>query len=103
MTQQIVGVEFNCITGQPKIKELKVELITSENGEYIQLIGGVTGYESFYIDYKGKRDTDRLYNMVLHGWFACVGTTGSWNTLYIHGLQMKQLFDEFGICYEQTI
>ena len=48
--------------------------------------GGVTGYESFYID-----QYIRWLDLMNFGWRACAGTPGSWDELWIPAESMRQI------------
>jgi hypothetical protein len=70
---------------------------TSETYRYLlNLLGGPTGYESFYIT-----DTNRFAEMGRTGWSACAGTPGKWNACFVTPLSMKTAFDEFFRAYLQ--
>ena len=74
----VYGTRTHHTTGEEKTVELFVELRYSKSlGTWWLYIikGGVTGYESISVDALMKQDGD--------GWFACAGTKGRWDTLFI--------------------
>ncbi|KKN80814.1 hypothetical protein LCGC14_0326200 [marine sediment metagenome] len=96
-TTTIQGVRFDCRTGEPRVVDIQVEVRTdSEADRAVWLAkGGVTGYESFCLDRSSPADLKaRFYKMKLNGWWACMGTEGRWDALYIHGLQMTKLLED---------
>lgn len=92
----IQGVRFSSTSGKPQVIELKAEIRNNkEVGRSLWLIGGVTGYESFCLDGKSDKNVrSRLYNMKARGWWACAGTRGRWDALYIHGMQMEKMIKD---------
>ncbi len=56
----------------------------------LQLLGGPTGYESFYLT-----DTLRFAECGQSGWSACAGTPGRWNACYVLPASMKHAYEEF--------
>lgn len=91
----INGVLTDCITGKESVVDLDYEIFTHDGLRYFQLINGVTGFESFYIDdYKSsKTDTDKLERIRKNGWRACVGTKEVWDELYITSEEMTKALD----------
>ncbi len=94
----IKGILTNCNTGNKTTEDIEYEIqeIFGENPERVlnenerrifQLINGVTGYESFYID----TDLRNVKRMCEKGWRACVGTKGSWDELFIPPEEMKKV------------
>ena len=62
-----------------------------KNGHSFSLIGGSTGYESFYIE---KKDgTWTLEKMAEKGWLACFGTDGSYHRLEIPSGEMAKVWE----------
>ena len=74
------------------LRELTYEIKQNDNGEHsFQLIGGSTGYESFYIE---KKDgTWTLEKMAEKGWLACLGTDGSYHRLEIPAGEMAKVWE----------
>ena len=54
------------------------------------LQGGVTGYESFYVN---GSDFEKQKGNI--GWTACVGTPNRWDRLEIPAESMQQVYDKF--------
>jgi hypothetical protein len=79
------GILTDCITGNEKEIEIGYKIIDSENGEIFELIGGVTGYESFYI----KSKYTPLNKICGFGWCACAGTKGKYDKLFIPAEEMR--------------
>jgi len=52
-----------------------------------KIIGGPTGYESFYMH---KFVVDK---MSISGWVACAGMRGSWDRLSFTGEEMRKAFE----------
>lgn len=97
MQPKLKGILTNCVTEEVSTVELEYEILEQlgENPEGIltnerrsfQLINGVTGYESFYID----SDLRNVKRMCEKGWCACAGTKGSWDRLVIPADEMKKV------------
>lgn len=86
MINMIIGIEIDRTTNKVKQVELNYEIKTNSDGEKsFQLIGGPTGYESFYID---KETAKRK---IKYGWKACMGTKNSWNKLFIPAEEMNKI------------
>jgi len=65
--------------------------VTSEHSQYIvQLLGGPTGHESFYIT-----DFAHFAESRIKGWSACAGTPGQWSACYVIPSSMTQAYDLF--------
>lgn len=97
-TKSIKGILTNCNTEEKTIIDIEYKIIETfgENPEgtlnknkrrIFQLINGVTGYESFYID----TDFSNVKRMCKNGWHANVGTKGSWNDLFIPPEEMSKV------------
>lgn len=70
---------------------------TDENSQYLlQLLGGPTGYESFYI-----RDFEHFAKIYSAGWSACAGTPGRWNACYVPPASMLTVYQTFFRAYLQ--
>lgn len=53
--------------------------------------GGVTGYESFYLE-------DALISdLCARGWSACAGTEGRWDSMFISGAEMRRALEALGV------
>lgn len=85
----IKGFRTNCITGHKEEVSLKYLFETRPDGRTIfTLFGGVTGYESFTID--EYLDLDMCFSK---GWYACAGTKGRWDSLFIPAEEMVSAFE----------
>lgn len=80
----VKGIRTSCITGEEQVVDLEFKI----EDDIFQLIGGVTGYESFNID----SNFSYLEKMFKTGWVACFGTPCKWDKLVIPGRQMKKAF-----------
>ena len=91
LSTTIQGVRFSCSSGKAKrvvlIAQFKEEF-SEFVGESVLISGGVTGYESFVVE------SADFGHMIAYGWWACAGTPGSWDALYIHGLQVKRMLED---------
>lgn len=80
------GILTDCMTEEIKEIELEYKIISTQDGRKIfQLIGGPTGYESFYID------PGTVKRLTANGWMACLGTKNLWNKLFIPSEEMKKV------------
>jgi hypothetical protein len=80
------GILTDCTTGKDREVEIYYEIIEIEGKKVFQLINGVTGYESFYID----SEYNHIENVSDNGWTACAGTKGVWDKLFIPAEEMKE-------------
>lgn len=88
------GIMTDCNTNKESVVNLGYEIKTHKGIRYFQLIGGVTGFESFYIDdYDGKTKVNTLSRMRKNGWRSCIGTKGVWNELFITAEEMTKALD----------
>lgn len=95
---KIKGILTNCITNRESTIDLEYEINEQDNHELVfQLINGVTGYESFYIDKYSKE------SMPMFGWLACAGTPERWATLFIPAEEMKKVFNEINKVPKSTL
>lgn len=62
----------------------------------LQLLGGPTGYESFYVS-----DFERFAESRCTGWSACAGTPGRWNACYVPPSSMDTVYQTFFRAYLQ--
>lgn len=86
---KITGLRIDSVTNDEQIVELEYDIIKqTDNRQIFQLIGGPTGYESFYIDDYAEE------NMPMFGWLACAGTQNRWDNLFIPAEEMKKAFDK---------
>lgn len=88
------GIMTDCNTGKESVVDLDYEIKTHDRIRYFQLLNGVTGFESFYIDdYDGKIKENTLSRMRKNGWRANMGTKGVWNELMITAEEMTKALD----------
>ena len=88
------GIMTDCNTGKESVVDLSYEIRTHDKIRYFQLLNGVTGYESFYIDdFEGKTKENTLYLMRKNGWRANMGTKGVWNELMISAEEMRKVLE----------
>jgi hypothetical protein len=80
--------EVDCVITITPITITPCEL----DGQVLKVVdGGITGYESFII-------TEAVVMKICEkGWWACMGTPGSWDSLYFPAEEMRRVFDAFGI------
>lgn len=85
----MIGSLTDCINNEEVLKTYDFETTTSDDKPMIfHLIGGPTGYESFYMhDFIVKQ-------MRVRGWVACAGTMHAWNRLVFSAEEMSKAFDE---------
>jgi hypothetical protein len=107
--QEIVGIRKSCTTGEMRIVKLRYRIHEDEKmDQWIQLVGGPTGYESVSVN--GLRKLDR-------GWMANVRTktlsgvdevTGKsyyhpgWDGLYIPRAEIERLLERLALTNEET-
>lgn len=75
-------------------KVVEIEVSTEERaGGLVFFIkdGGVTGYESFYVD------PDAVKEMKYWGWIANFGTPGKYDRMEIEAEEMNKAFEAFGL------
>lgn len=75
-----------------KSEEVSVGIVVKEENKLFSLEiceGGVTGYESFFLNSRS------LQNVAYRDWHACMGTTGRWDRLVVPWSSMKQVYDYF--------
>lgn len=94
----IKGILTNCVTGAKSTVDIEYEItehfgnnpegtLNENERRSFQLINGVTGYESFYID----SDLRNVKRMCERGWHACIGIKGSWDDLVIPAEEMRKV------------
>jgi len=101
-TVLVKAVRFSSSSGEPRCVTLEACIFEYPSmGKCLKLIKGVTGYESFCLEgAPGRKRAIRDFShMVVRGWWACGGTPGRWDALYIHGLQMKKVFKELNVTW----
>ena len=87
----IKGIMTDCNTSKKFVVDLDYEIKTHNGIRYFQLLNGVTGFESFYIDdYYGKTKENTLNRIRKNGWRANMGTKGVWNELMITAEEMTK-------------
>jgi len=100
-TVDVDCVRFSCFSGAPKL--VQDYLILRENETLdawvLEFKRGVTGYESLIVTGPGAADLERLCEV---GWWACAGTTGCWDSLFVHPLQLKRVFEDLGLLEKET-
>lgn len=83
----IKGLRTNCLTGKTEDVELIYSVRGRNNKRLFRLHGGVTGYESFYIEDAGM-SLDDLMN---YGWVACAGIKDGQDKLVIPAPEMRRV------------
>ena len=73
------------MNGKEREIEVYYEVVKRDGRSIFRLINGVTGYESFYIYDKYTQ----LDGMLKHGWYACAGTKGKYDKLFIPAEDMR--------------
>lgn len=72
--------------------ELTTGQMSAERGPVFRIVdGGVTGYESFYLNDFNPSSTKDVT------WVACMGTWQSWDQLVVPDESMRKMFDYFGV------
>lgn len=72
-------------------KEVDLLLGLDENKSLVIHEGGITGYESIPSSYLIATEIAKMINK---GWYACAGTAGRWDQLFIPGDQMRIILNE---------
>lgn len=80
------GNLINCVTG--KVSE--IELSYKITGGIFNLIGGVTGYESFHLK------EEYIQKIIKNGWSANIGVSNKYDGLHITAEEMEKAFIESG-------
>ena len=78
------GTLTSLASGNTQEVTLDYVIKTEDNRRIFQLIGGPTGYESFYIDDAKK------FTMSENGWTACMGTKYGYDRLFIPADEMRK-------------
>jgi len=106
--EQIVvqAIRGNCSTG----KESSVEVTFELEGAVLSIVkGGVTGFESFYVDDRSKAILKKMglehlpiaqghcSDVIEHGWMACGGTKGRWDSLFVPATSIQEVAEHFGL------
>jgi hypothetical protein len=89
------GILASLVSGDKTEVELDYEIVTVDGRKVFKVIGGPTGYESFYVDDAKK------FKMSENGWNACMGTKYGYDRLFIPGDEMKKAL-EMGIKTEEV-
>lgn len=86
------GKLTNCVTGEVTEIELDyyVEPACTDDKRIFKLIGGVTGYESFYLK------EEYIQKIIKNGWYANARTKNKYDGLHIAAEEMKKVFIESG-------
>jgi hypothetical protein len=85
------GVRTHQTTALQTIVLLTFECRYRDNVPMISITeGGVTGHESVYFD-------ERFYATREKGWWACVGTPGRYDSLFVPAKEMRSLFERLGL------
>ena len=88
---KLKGIRTDCMTAEKYQVELEWAILETERGKVFQLIGGPTGYESFYINQK------TIQRMKRNGWTACMGDVGykvaRYDRLEISAEEMVKVFE----------
>ena len=91
MKVKVNAVRTDCCSGQDFNTEITLEKFFYEGNlnEWCVKVaeGGVTGFESFMVK-------DMNFST---GWYACAGTEGRWDTLFIPAEEMQKLEPIFGV------
>jgi len=82
------GKLTNCVTGEVTEIELdyRVEPACTNDKRIFKLIGGVTGYENFYLK------EEYIQKIIKNGWYANVCTRNKYDGLFIPAEEMKVAF-----------
>lgn len=85
----IEGRLTSCITNETVSKQyaFKISMSRVDKPMIFQLIGGPTGYESFYMH------NSTIETMSEGGWVACMGTEGTWDRLEFSAEEMHKVFE----------
>ena len=78
------GIITSLASGDEIEVELDYEIVTVDGRKVFNLIGGPTGYESFFIDDAKK------FKMSENGWTACMGTKYVYDRLFIPAEEMRK-------------
>jgi hypothetical protein len=90
-TTELKGILTDYHTDKECDVVIEYEILDIDDRKIFQLINGVTGYESFYID----SEYNHLENVCDNGWTACAGTKGVWDKLFIPGDEMRKALAPF--------
>ena len=85
------GILTDCIDGEVQEIEIDYEIVERDGHKIFKLIGGVTGYESFYLD----SEYTRLGKIMENGWNACAGTKGKYDKLFIPAEEMRNALEPY--------
>jgi hypothetical protein len=79
----VKGIRTNAWNGEEKEESLVYFIKKRNNGYWIYLVNGVTGYESCLVE-----NTIQKWGI---GWLPCVGTERKWDKLEINGIEMDKI------------
>ena len=85
------GRLINCVTCRMTEIEVDYEIVDTgsddpERSKVFKLIGGVTGYESFYLK------EEYIQKIIKNGWYANTRTRNKYDGLHISAEEMKKAF-----------
>ena len=80
------GILTDCRDETEREVYVDYKVVETKGERVFQLVGGPTGYESFYID----NDYTSLEAMCEGGWLACAGTKGRYDRLSIPAEEMSK-------------
>lgn len=102
----VQAVRRNCSTGEETSTEVTLGLYAN----VLRIIdGGITGYESFYIDDTSEKVLKKLglgdlsivqgkpSGTLRHGWVACAGSKDHWDSLFVSSSSMEKVAKHFQI------
>lgn len=85
MKTKMKGILTSLVSGDKKEVELDYEIATIDGRKVFNLVGGPTGYESFFID------DAKTFRLSENGWIACMGTKYGYDRLFIHADEMRKV------------
>jgi len=102
-TGSIRATRVDCIDDSSRIVFIQWAIITREEGEPIFRIikGGVTGYESFYVDQFFSPEGEFRPNRANHSFYLCAGTPSRWDSLYISSDDVWQIEEPIRRAWEE--
>nr|BDD48343.1 hypothetical protein 18 [Candidatus Omnitrophota bacterium] len=93
MKAKVKALRVDCITGKSSYVSCELEDYDHEMlGKCVHLHGGPTGYEGFVL--KDSRSLDHRFR---GGWWACMGTHGKWDSLFVEKEDLLKGLKELGI------
>lgn len=82
----IKGSLINSVTGEATEIELRYWMDDGSSKPIFKLVGGVTGYESFYLK------EEYIRKIIKYGWYANVRVRSKYDGLHISAEEMKKAF-----------